>query len=225
MRDIVIFGAGAQAQVAYFCLSQDGHYRVAAFTVHEAYLKERKLLDLAVVPFERIEQAYPPDRCGVFVAMGYQQLNKARAAVYDACLRMGYDIVSYVSPRACVYDQADVGQGCFILENTTIQPFASIGRNVFIGPGAIVGHHVVIGDHTFIAPGAVILGRVTVGPYCFIGANATLRDGITVGSECVIGAGALVTRHAREREVHLARPAEVASRSSDVLGAFLNRRP
>jgi sugar O-acyltransferase (sialic acid O-acetyltransferase NeuD family) len=225
MRDIVIFGAGAQAELAYFCFCQDGQYRVAAFTVHEAYLKEQELLDLAVVPFEHIEQMYPPDQFGIFVAMGYQQLNKARATVYNACLRMGYDVVSYVSPRACLYDQVDVGQGCFILENTTIQPFANIGRNVFIGPGTIIGHHVIVGDHTFIAAGAVILGRVTVGPYCFIGAHATLRDGIAVASECVIGAGAVVMRRTQEREVHLARPAEVASKSSDVLSAFLNRRP
>ena len=46
MKQVVIFGTGDFAQVAYVYLSKDSPHRVAAFTVHEKYIAERTLLGL-----------------------------------------------------------------------------------------------------------------------------------------------------------------------------------
>jgi sugar O-acyltransferase (sialic acid O-acetyltransferase NeuD family) len=220
MKQVVIFGAGDQARVVYVCLSKDSPYDVVAFTAHESYIDKGKLLGLDVVPFERIEEIYPPERFAMFVAIAFARVNRTRAEVYNDCKRKGYELVSYISSKAIHWGEIEVGDHCIILGSTVIQPFAKIGNNVVIGSGCDIGHDVSIGDHCFIASNAVIPGRVTIGPYCFIGANATFRNGITVAAECVIGAGAIILEDTKERGVYLDKSAEAASTTSDVLSPF-----
>lgn len=224
MKQVVIFGGGDQARVAYVCLSKDSPYEVVAFTAHEAYIDKGELLGLDLVPFERIEEIYPPERFAMFVAIGFTRVNKARAEVYNDCKRRGYELVSYVSSKIIHWGEFEVGDNCFICEGCIIQPFTQIGNNVAIGPGSIISHDVSIGDHCFISPGVVISGAVNIGPYCFIGANATFRNGITVASECIIGAGAIILEDTKERGVYLGKSTEAASTTSDVLSPFFGTR-
>jgi sugar O-acyltransferase (sialic acid O-acetyltransferase NeuD family) len=225
MKKVVMFGAGDQARVCYVLLSKDSPYEVVAFTVHETRLDKEKLLGLDVVPFERIEETYPPERFAMYVAIAFGRVNKTRAEVYTDCKRKGYEMVSYISSKAVHWGEIEVGDNCFICEGTVIHPFAKIGNNVGIGSGCIIGHDVSIGDHCFFGPNAVVPGRVTIGPYCFVGANATFRNGITVASECVIGAGAIILKDTKERGVYLAKSTEAAPITSDVLSPFFGGAP
>ena len=223
MKKVVIFGAGDWARMAYIYLTKDSPYEVAAFTVHEAYLSSRKLGALDVVPFGQIEQLYPPDQFGLFVATGYSRVNKDRAAIYDECRSKGYELITYISSQATHWGEIQVGANCFILENSVIQPFATIGNNVVVGLGSLIGHDVEIGDHCFIGPGAVIPGGVKIGPYCFVGANATLRNGITIAPQCVIGAGAMILKDTKEHEVYFAKGTEAAPLRSAALGPYFGK--
>jgi sugar O-acyltransferase (sialic acid O-acetyltransferase NeuD family) len=224
MKHVVIFGAGGQGRLAYVCLSKDSPYKVVAFTVHEKYIHQEKLLGLDIVPFECIEEVYPPDKFALFVAMGYVRLNKARAEVYDECKRKGYELVSYISSKAVQWGEIEVGDNCFILEGTLIQPFTNIGNDVFIGSGSIIGHDVTIGDHCFLAPGVTIAGGVDIGPYTFIGANATFTNDITVGAENIIGAGAIILKDTAERGVYLTERTQAAPVTSAALSSYLGAR-
>jgi sugar O-acyltransferase (sialic acid O-acetyltransferase NeuD family) len=225
MKPVVIFGGGDQGRVAYVYLSKDSPYEVVAFTAHEACIDKGKLLGLDVVPFERIEEIYPPERFAMYVAIAFARVNKTRAELYYDCKRKGYELVSYISSKAIQWGEIEVGDNCFILESTVIHPFVTIGHDVSIGSGCIIGHDVSIGDHCFVASGAVISGRVEIGPYCFIGANATFRNGITIAPECIIGAGTLILEDTKERGVYLAKGTEAASTTSDVLSPFFGTRP
>ena len=64
---------------------------------------------------------------------------------------MGYSLVSYVSSKAILWPNVEIGENCFVMEGSIIQPFARIGDDVTIGPGNRIGHHSVIGDHCFLA--------------------------------------------------------------------------
>src|SRR5918992_372165 len=99
MKKLVIFGATTFARVAYMYFTNDSPYEVVAFTVHEAYLREKSLFDRDVVPFERLIESHPPDAFALYVAMGYKQVNKARARVYQQAKGQGYELVTYVSSR------------------------------------------------------------------------------------------------------------------------------
>lgn len=209
-KDVVIFGTGDLASVAYFYFTNDSEFNVVAFTVDQKFRQEEQFHSLPVLAFEEIEKYYPPDRFAMFVAIAYTGLNKVRATKYREAKAKGYSLVSYVNSRTIRWDDLIIGDNCFILENVVIQPFVRINNDVIVWSGTHIGHHSIIGNHCFITSHCVISGNVHLGPYCFVGVNATLRDGITVGEECIIGAGALLLKDAKAREVYGGKGTEAA---------------
>jgi sugar O-acyltransferase (sialic acid O-acetyltransferase NeuD family) len=209
VSDVVLFGTGDFAQVAYEYLRQDSPHDVVAFTVHERYIEVPELLGLPVVPFERVEELHPPSDTAMFVAVGFSGVNKTRRALYDECRARGYELISYVNSKAISWGgELEVGDNTFIFEANVIQPFVRIGSNVIIWSGNHIGHHSRIGDHCFIASHAVISGHVTIGEETFVGVNATFRDGVTVAPRCLIGAGALIMKDTEEGGVYSVRGTE-----------------
>ncbi|MDQ3918991.1 MAG: acetyltransferase [Acidobacteriota bacterium] len=213
---IVIFGTGSFAQVAHFLFTHDSPYEVAAFSVSESRLTQRELFGLPVVPFEALEREFAPDAFKMFVAVGYNGLNRTRASLCAEAKKKGYGLVTYVSSK-CTYWGEAVGENCFIFEDNTIQPFVRIGDNVVMWSGNHIGHHSRIGDHCFVTSHVVISGHVDVGPYCFFGVNATVRDSISIGESCIIGAGSLIMKSTKDKEVYIPRRTYPDDRSSDVI--------
>ena len=214
MAKIVIFGTGDLAELAHYYFTADTGNEVVAFTVDGEYIKEETFRGLPVVAFEAVEKTYPVQTHEMFIGIGYTRVNKARAEKYHQAKAKGYGLASYISSKATIFDNVQIGDNCFLLEGTIVQPFATIGNNVIIWSGSHVGHHSEIGDHCFLAPHAVISGRVRVEPFCFIGLNATVRDHVTIARECIIGAGALILHSTVERGVYKgtsAAPAKVDS--------------
>lgn len=203
MAKIIIFGAGKIADEAYFYLTNDSPHEVVAFTIDREYLTETQKLGLPVVPFEEVQTLYPPNSFQMFVAVGYQDLNRLRARKYDEAKAKGYQLISYVSSRASNFGNVAVGDNCFILEFAVIQPEAKIGSNVFIWSSNHIGHHASVGDHCYIAGNVVISGSTRIEPYCFIGVSAVLGHEITVGAETFIGAGSLITKNVEPRSVYI----------------------
>jgi sugar O-acyltransferase (sialic acid O-acetyltransferase NeuD family) len=224
-QDVVIFGTGDQARLTHSYLLHDSVYRPVAFTVHADYVTGDSFCGLEVIPFDRVEERYPPDRVAMFVAVAFGRVNRTRAEVYAESKRKGYRLVSYVSTCAVVGPDFVIGDNSVLLEGSIVQPFARIGNDVVIGPGCLIGHDVVIGDHCFLAAGVTIPGNVTIGDYCFIGANATFRNGINIAAECVIGAGALVLENTEARQVFLEQATPAAAISSDMLSPFFGGAP
>lgn len=218
MSKVVVFGTGSFAQVVHFYLTNDSEHEVVAFTVHESKITETELLGLPVVPFESLAENYPPEAFKMYVAVGYKNLNRVRAAVYTEAKSKGYQLVSYISSKCTYWGSPDMGDNCFIFEDNTIQPFVKIGSDVIMWSGNHIGHHATIGDHCFITSHVVISGHVEVGSHCFIGVNATTRDSITIGEACLIGAGALIMKSTKDKEVYIAKRTYPDSRTSDEIG-------
>jgi hypothetical protein len=82
MSKIVIFGAGKIADEAYYYLTNDSPHEIVAFTVDKAFLSTQEKLGLPVIPFDEVQNKYPPGDFKMFVAVGYQDLNKFRAQKY-----------------------------------------------------------------------------------------------------------------------------------------------
>ncbi|MDQ3803233.1 MAG: acetyltransferase [Acidobacteriota bacterium] len=203
MSKVVIFGAGKIADEAYFYLTHDSPHEVVAFTVDAAHLGAQEKLGLPVVAFEGVTESHPPGDFKMFVAVGYQELNKFRARKYGEAKARGYELVSYVSSRASNFGRVEVGDNCFVLEFVTIQPCSRVGNDVFLWSGNHVGHHASVGDHCYIAGNVVISGSTVVEPYCFVGVGATIGHEVTVGAESFVGAGSLVTKDAAPKSVYV----------------------
>ena len=204
MSKIIIFGAGKIADEAYYYLNNDSPHKIVAFTVDAAYIPVPEKLGLPVVPFEEVQKLYPPDQFRMFVAVGYQDLNKLRAGKYHEAKAKGYELISYVSTRASNIGNVEIGDNCFILENAVIQPCSKVGSNVFLWSGNHVGHHASVGDHCYIAGHVVISGSSRIEEYCFIGVNATIGHEITVGQGSFIGAATLITKNVEPNSVYIA---------------------
>lgn len=203
MSKIVIFGAGKIADEAYYYLTNDSPHDVVAFTVDGEHLGAGEKLGLPLIAFENVARDYPPSDFKMFVAVGYQDLNKFRARKYEEAKLKGYELISYVSSRASNFGGIEIGDNCFILEFATLQPCARIGNDVFIWSGNHVGHHASVGDHCYIAGNVVISGHTKIEPYCFVGVSATIGHEITIGAESFIGAASLITKNVETRSVYI----------------------
>lgn len=190
---LLIFGLSDAAQLAHYYFCRDSDYEVVAFCTDEEFVPEpATFCGLPVVPFQNVASVFSPSDYFFFVAIGYSKQNRLRRDKYIAVKNLGYKMASYVSSRATVLNDNNIGENCFILEDNTIQPFVTIGNNVTLWSGNHIGHHSKIADHCFLASHVVVSGRVSIGEYCFIGVNATLRDNIVIAENCIIGAGTLI---------------------------------
>ena len=214
MSKLVIFGTGSFAECADYLFTDDSSYDVVGFTATGDHISDDKFRGKSLVPFERLEQHYPPDEVDLFIAVGYRKLNRFRARIYDEAKQRGYRLATYVSSRTTYLGEA-IGDNCFVFEDNTIQPFVRIGNNVVMWSGNHVGHHTQIGDHCFVTSHVVISGHVKVGPWSFLGVNATVRDAITIGESCIIGANALIMKSTADREVYVPRRTKPDERTSD----------
>jgi sugar O-acyltransferase (sialic acid O-acetyltransferase NeuD family) len=201
-ESVVIVGTGDFARTAATYLREDSPHSVVAFACLGRMNGSERMLGLPVVPFDEMEDLYPPERFAAFVALGYQRCNRERAQTYDLCKARGYRMISYINSRAIRHPDLVIGDNCFIFENVVIHPFVRIGCDVFLWPCTYIGSNGVVGDHCFISAFSVIPMNVSIGPYCFLGANCTIRDGINVAPECVVGAGAVILRNTKPGGVY-----------------------
>ncbi len=213
-RPIVVFGTGDFARVAEVYLRLDSEFEVAAFTVDGEHLDSTELSGRPVVPFEDLDATHPPDEFSMLVAIGFRNVNRARADVYARCKERGYALISYVNSRAVVWGDVEMGDNCFVFEENVLQPNVRIGNDVVLWSGNHIGHDSEIGDHCFIASHVVVSGNVRVGDHSFLGVNATIRDGVTIAPHCVIGAGALVMRDTEEGGVYAVRGTDALEKKS-----------
>ena len=217
MATLVLFGAGDIARLAHHYFTRDSPHDVVAFTVDAEYRDADTFLGLPLVDFDDVVDAYPPREHAMFIALSYAQMNSVRAAKYAAAKERGYELVSYVSSRSTFLSDHPVGDNCFILEDTTIQPFVEIGNDVTIWSGGYIGHDSRIDDHAFIASHIVVSGHCHVGDHCFLGVNATLHDNVSIAPRTLVAAGATVAKDTEPDSVHFpARSTTGDKKSGDV---------
>ncbi|MDO9315974.1 MAG: acetyltransferase [Burkholderiaceae bacterium] len=211
---VVVFGASTFSSLAWYCLTHDSEHEVVAFTVDSAFMTGSVHEGLPVVPFEDLSVACPPDDVQLLIPMGYQQINGLRRARYETAKSQGYRFVSYVSGRAGVWPDLQVGENCLIFDHAIIQPFAQIGDNVIVRSGAIVSHHCALASHVFVSAGAHLGGNVSVGEQAFIGLGAVLKHGLAIAPQTFVAAGAVVLADTEADGVYIGNPARRISRAA-----------
>lgn len=222
-KKLIIFGVEDYAHIVYEYFTHDSDYEVVAFTVDKAYIKEPTLFGLPVVPFEDVEKLYPPESHAMHVAVVYGKLNRLRAAICEKAKGKGYALASYVSSRAFVWHNVQLGEHCFIFEDNTVQPFVQVGDNVIMWSGNHIGHHSRIGHNCFITSHVVVSGWCDVGDNCFLGVNATLANNTTIGKECWVMHGALMGGNVPANSMVKSVQSEIAPLNEDALFRALSR--
>ncbi len=208
MAKVIIFGIQDFAELAHYYLTHDSEHEVVAFSVNQDYLPDNpSFKGLPIVAFEKVEVELPPSKYKFFAPMSPKNMNRNREKIYLEAKNKGYELISYLSSKATVFDN-QIGDNCFILEDNTLQPFTSIGNNVVIWSGNHLGHHSTIKDHVSFTSHVVMSGHCVIEPYCFLGVNATLRDGVTLAEGTLVAMDASVTKNTEEWGVYIGVPAK-----------------
>lgn len=201
MKRLIIIGAGETALLAWEYFTYDSNYQVMAFSVDKEYLQQDRLLDLPVVDMDLLVDTYPPNEYNAFVAISSGKLNRHRKEMYYKVKSLGYTLPSYISSKAFIWRNVEIGENCLVLEYNVLQPFTKIGNNVTLWSGNHIGHRSLISDHCFISSHCVISGYCKVGESSFLGVNCTLEDQVTIGPDNFIGAGSLIKKNTTEKSL------------------------
>ena len=214
MAKIIIFGIQDFAQLAHYYLENDSEHEVVAFTVNENYLPNNKsFCGLPVLAFENIEKEYPISDFKFFAPMSPQKMNTLREKTYNEIKAKGYELISYISSKATLFNNP-VGDNCFILENNTVQPFTTIGNNVILWSGNHIGHHSTIKDHIMFTSHVVLSGHCVVENYCTLGVNATIRDGVTLAEGTFVAMAASIIKNTDSWGLYKGNPATKSEKST-----------
>lgn len=208
---LIIYGAGETAEIAYEYFTHDSDYEVVAFTVNEAFLKEATFNNLPVVAFESVETVYPPQEYEMFVAASFNKLNRYRMQMYQAAKVKGYRMANYISSKAFVWHNVQLGENVMIMENNVVQHKVQIGNNVILWSGNHIGHQTKVEDHVFISSHCVISGFCSIGSGSFIGVNSTFNDTIHLGKDNLVGSGALIVKATQPGSMMIGVPAKPSS--------------
>ncbi len=211
---IIIVGDGEFAEIAYEYFTYDSPYKVVAFSVEKNFLEKDKLFDLPVVPLEELDELYNTQLYKVFVAVTYTQLNRVRTRLFQKVKEKGFSSVSYISSKAFVWRNVEIGENCFIFENNVLQYRVKIGDNVIMWSGNHIGHGTKIKDNCFLSSHAVVSGECIVEENCFLGVNCTVSDHIKIAKDCIIGANANLIANTEEAGIYVGNPAKRLEKSS-----------
>lgn len=212
MKQIIIFGLGETAQLAYEYFTHDSHYtdyQVVAFCADKKYIINKEFCGLPIVEMDKVQAVYPPKDFYAFASASSGRLNRTREILYSKVKDKGYECVSYISSRAFVWHNVAIGENCFILEDNTLQPFTKIGNNVVMWSGNHLGHRSVISDHCFITSQCVISGYCTIGKHTFLGVNSTIADNINIGKDNFIGMGSSIGKNTPDDAFYSSQTAEL----------------
>jgi sugar O-acyltransferase (sialic acid O-acetyltransferase NeuD family) len=215
MAKVVIFGVLDTAELAHFYLTHDSEHDVVAFCLSRDYIKANDFRGLPVVAFEEVQDVYPPGEFKFFAPMTGSKMNKSREMIYNQAKAKGYELISYISSKATVFPEAQIGDNCFILEDNTIQPFTTIGNNVVLWSGNHIGHHGKIHDHNFFTSHVVMSGHCDIQSYCFFGVNATIRDYLTIAEGTLVAMGASILRDTEPYGIYKGSPAKKGEKLSN----------
>lgn len=193
MEKLLIIGTGDYAQMAYHFLCKT--YDVVGFSEESEYIKLKSFNSLPIFEFEKIETLFSVSETKILVAVGPNQINTIRERLYNEVKQKGFTCISYIHPKAFVWNENHIGENSFIFPNAIVEPYANVGDNCVMWSGSILSHHSQLKDHCFMAPGSSVSGRTTVKENCFLGINSTIRDNLVIEQNCIVGAGAVIKKN------------------------------
>ena len=193
--ELVIFGVGETASMAFEYFSKDSDYDVIGFCADSKYIESELFCGLKTHSFEDFLAIYDPGSVCVFVAISFGKMNEDRKIIFEKLDDLGFDFATYISSHSFVWDTATIGRNCFILEDNTIQHGVKIGDNVTLWSGNHIGHQSEIRPHCFISSHVVISGFCFVGESSMLGVNSSIADEIRIASRTVVGMGSVIHKN------------------------------
>ncbi len=207
-KKLIIFGAGHLGHLAYEYFAYDSEYEIVCFTTESKYIgDENTFCGLPIVPFENIEQLYSPEEYYMYIALGWYKLNRNRIKFYNAAKEKGYRLASYISSRAFMWHNVEIGDNCMIMEGCILHPFSKIGNNVTLWSSCCIQHYSCVKDNCSLVSRCVVAGDSEIGENSFLGVNSSVGDNVIVAPDNFIAMGTVVRKSTMENSVYEGNPA------------------
>ncbi len=209
MTDLVIYSVGPFARLMRYYFDNDSEHRVVGFTADADYLDADEFCGLPAVPFDCVAETWSPERAQMFVAIGYRRMRN-RARLFQRAKTAGYRLANYVSSRAIVYPDLQIGENNVVMAGVHVEPFVSVCDNNVFWSETLVCHGVRIGSGNSFGARCLRGGESTIAGGCFLGNGATLIDHVALAPETYILPGAVVLQNTREFRRYMGNPAREA---------------
>lgn len=195
-----IFGHSAFSEIMASYLKSDSSVEFGGFIVDDD-LFDSSDNDSSIIGWNDFVSSVDPEFADIIVTIGYSNMNRSRQIIFERLRKNNYHIAHFYHPSSIISKEADLGEGCIVLEHAVIQPFVKCGEGNIFWSNVNICHHTDIGNFNFFAASCCVLGKITIGDYCFVGSNATIRNKIHISNETLVGAGAFVTNDTLPKEV------------------------
>lgn len=207
-KKLIIFGAGTLAHLAYEYFTYDSEYEVVCFTVEKKYIKEKQTFcGLPVIAFENIEETFSSGEYEMYIALGWYKLNRNRLHFYNLAKEKGFHLASYISSKAFVWHDVEIGDNCMIMEECILHPFSKIGNNVTLWSSCCIQHYSYVKDNCSLVARCVVAGNTTIGENSFLGVNVSVGDSLNVAADNFIAMGSVIRKSTVENAVYEGNPA------------------
>lgn len=201
-KKLIIYGIGRFARFAAYVFNNDSQYIVNGYSIESSLLETKSnFFDSSIeyIPFEKLNKIKAPREHHLFIAVGN---NLVRERLYFSAKQQGFELASYLSSKASIWQNLEVGENCFIGEGCVLQPFVKIGSNsILLSTG--VGHHSEVGKHTLLSATS-LAGNVKIGDYSFLGLNSAIQENIKIGHKNIIGMGTVITSDTEDNAIYTA---------------------
>lgn len=136
--------------------------------------------------------------------------NILRTKILERAREVGLKTPSFIHSTVNIAPNVQIGNGVYILPNTTVMPYVKIESDVMISIGSNIAHHSTLCQGVFISNGVNLGASLMVEKYAYIGMGATIMTGVKhVGENCLIGAGAVVIKDVTKNAVMAGVPAKL----------------
>lgn len=193
MKKAIIFGCDQFAEVLSYFLNDEEEYEVCGYVVDGKYRHEDYFLGKPLIDFEDAQKHFSPQEYGIFICIGYTNMNRVRAEKFKQAHEKGYEILSYRHKTANIFTE-DFGEGNIIMDGVTIGPFCKVGNGNVFWPNSHVAHHTKVGDFNFFTISCSVAGNITIGNNSIFGNSCIVNNGVSVADYNLIGAGCFVSK-------------------------------
>ena len=187
MKKLLIVGSGGHGRCCLDIVRDLKIYDTIAF-LDDNYVN-KIVNDCKVIGCINEMDNYYPEYEDIFIAISNNELRKK---LINKAKCIGYHVISIIAYNAVVSPYASIKEGTVVFNNAIIEANANIGAGCIITANTTINHDAIIEDYCLIYSNSVIRPNTLIGSTSRIGSNCTVtfntkvKAGSDIEDGCVI---------------------------------------